>query len=118
MVVSRSILWAPLLAALCALGLAARARAQSCEAAPPPRGPVSILILDSARKVDEFAASVKDARAVVREPGTVVFEDGRVVTASADAATEHLNALGWGDRPIQVVAALPLRSAAPPRRRG
>jgi hypothetical protein len=75
---------------------------------------VSLLILDSARKVDEFAAVPRDASIVVRERGLAIFEDGRVVTSDVDAATRHLNALGWADRPMQVVASFPMRPKPPP----
>jgi hypothetical protein len=94
------------------------ARAQQCETEAPVRGPVSILILGSPSRVDDFAASVRDGRTLVREAGTVIFDDGRVVTADVDSATRHLNALGWGGRSIQIVASFPVRSAPPPRRRG
>jgi hypothetical protein len=101
--------------ALCAVALvqAPGARAQSCKARPAS-GPVSLLILDSARKVDEFAATPRGATPIVRERGIVIFEDGRVVTSDVDAATEHLNGLGWGARPIQIVASFPLRPNPPP----
>jgi hypothetical protein len=89
------------------------ALAQSCKV-KPSSGPVSLLILDSARKVDEFAATPRDAVIVVRETGLAIFEDGRVVTSDVDAATHHLNALGWGSRPIQIVAAFPMRPNPPP----
>ena len=88
---------------------ASDARAQSCEVAPKKSGPVSILILDSPRRVEAFAASVQDARIAVRDRGTVIFDDGRVVTADTDGATRQLNELGWGNRPIQIVASFPMR---------
>jgi hypothetical protein len=87
---------------------------QSCEVAPNKGGPVSILILDSAQKVDAFAASVQGAQVAVRDRGTVIFDDGRVVTADTDAATRQLNDLGWGNRPIQIVASMPLRPKLAP----
>jgi len=87
--------------------------AQSCEAAPRG-GPVSILILDSAQRVDEFAASVQSAQVAARDRGTVIFDDGRVVTADTDAATRQLNQLGWGNRPIQIVASFPMRPQRAP----
>ena len=69
------------------------------------RGPVSLLILASPAQVHSFAATVRDAKIVRRDKQTVVFSDGRVVTADAEAAGEHLNDLGWGTRPINVVQA-------------
>jgi hypothetical protein len=106
---------------LLAIGLVSRtpgAAAQSCDVGPALRGPVSILILASAAKVHEFASAVQGARIVVRENETVIFEDGRVVTASPDSATRHVNALGWGERGVQIVASFPLQPVGPPRRPG
>ena len=100
--------------ALCAIALAPVAvRAQSCKTKPVVQS-VSLLILDSARKVDEFAAVPRDATIVVRERGIAIFDDGRVVTSDVDAATRHLNALGWAGRPMQVVASFPMRPKPPP----
>jgi hypothetical protein len=73
-----------------------------------------LLLLDSARKVDEFVATPRDAKVIVREPGVAIFEDGRVVASDATAATRHLNALGWADQPMQVVASFPVRPKPPP----
>jgi hypothetical protein len=101
-----------LLIAACAAPSPARA-AQVCRARPSS-GPVSILILDSAAKVAEFAAATREADVAVRERGTVIFADGRVVTADVDAATRHLNALGWGARPIEIVASFRIRPNPPP----
>jgi hypothetical protein len=96
---------------VCAFALAQEVRAQSCKVrtAGGGGGPVSLLILDSARKVDEFAATPRDAKLVVRESGIAIFEDGRVVTSDVDAATRYLNELGWAARPIQIVASFPMR---------
>jgi hypothetical protein len=94
--------------------VASEARAQSCESKPSTTGPVSILILDSPQRVEEFAKTVQGAKVAARDRGTVVFDDGRVVTADADAATRQLNGLGWGNRPIQLVASMPLRPKQPP----
>jgi hypothetical protein len=98
----------------CAIAFAAPspADAQSCTA--KSSGPVSILILDSAQRVEEYASSVRDGRVAARDRGTVIFEDGRVVTADVDAATRQLNALGWGARRIEVVASFRLRPVQPP----
>jgi len=102
------------LALLVCTFVAGDAHAQSCEAAPKKSGPVSLLILDSPQRVETFAASVKDARVAVRDRGTVIFDDGRVVTADTEAATRQLNELGWGSRPIQIVASMPLRPKPAP----
>jgi hypothetical protein len=101
------------LLAICALAPAASG--QSCKVRPAASsGPVALLILDSARKVDEFAATPRDATIVVRKPGLAIFEDGRVVTSDVDVATDQLNALGWASRPIQIVASFPMRPKPPP----
>jgi hypothetical protein len=108
--------WILVFGAVAALAIAPPARAeQSCQA-KPASGPVSILIVASPESVASFAASVQNARALVHERGTVIFDDGRVVTSNVDAATTHLNALGWGARPIEIVASFRLRSAPTPRR--
>ena len=88
-----------------------------CES-PPSRGPVSLIILTSGRKVHELAASVKDARIVAKDANTVVFDDGRVITADVDGAGEHLNQLGWGGRRIDVAVSFPAKRARPRRARG
>jgi len=44
----------------------------------------------------------------------VIFRDGRVVTADAGSATQHLNALGWGHRPIEIVASFRMRPMQAP----
>ena len=96
-----------------ALAVATGARAQSCPTKPVVRS-VSLLLLASARKVDEFVAVPRDAKVIVREPGVAIFEDGRVVASNAEAATRHLNALGWADRPLSIVASFPVRPNPPP----
>jgi hypothetical protein len=96
-----------------ALGTTSAARAQSCSTKPVVQS-VSLLLLDSARKVDEFAAVPRDTKMIVREPGIAIFEDGRVVASDANAATRHLNALGWAGKPLQVVASFPVRPKPPP----
>lgn len=96
-----------------ALGAPASVHARSCRVATS-KGPVSILILDSPRKVDEFAASVKDAPVAARDRGTVIFQDGRVVTSDVEAATRQINGLGWGARKIEIVASFRMRPAQTP----
>lgn len=99
------------------LAVAAPAGAQQgevCEARPSAsRGPVSLVILASGAKVRELAASVKDTPVVARDANTVIFADGRVITADVASAGEHLNALGWGSRRIDVTATFPARRARP-----
>jgi hypothetical protein len=91
---------------LLSLAPAAAGAGESCEVGQR-RGPVFLLILQSNFKVHEFAATVRGARVVRQDPATVIFSDGRVVTANVDSATQHLNALNWGRRPIEVVASFP-----------
>lgn len=99
-------------------GLASAAQAEVCDV-PPASGPISIIILQSGRKVHELAAALgRGAAIVAKDPSTVVFADGRVITADVDAATRHLNELGWGHRRIDVVASFSGRRARPRRRVG
>ena len=93
------------------------AAGEVCES-PPARGPVSLIILSSGRKVHELAASVKNARILAKDANTVVFDDGRVITADVDGAGEHLNQLGWGGRRIDVAVSFPAQRARPRRARG
>jgi hypothetical protein len=79
----------------------------------PPSAPVSLVILQSGQKVRELAASVRDAQVVRHDAETVIFDDGRVITADVSAAGEHLNALGWGARRIDVAVSFPRRRALP-----
>jgi hypothetical protein len=74
---------------------------------------VSLVILQSGSKVQELAASVRDASVVRRDADTVIFDDGRVITSDVSAAGDHLNALGWGDRRIDVAVSVPRRRALP-----
>ena len=71
------------------------------------------MILQNGAKVRELAASVRDARVIRRDADTIIFDDGRVITADVAAAGDHLNALGWGDRRIQVAVSVPRRRALP-----
>ena len=80
-----------------------------------PTGPVSLLILATPSKVQNFAKTVKGTRVVRRDAKTVVFEDGRVVTSDVGGASAHIEALGWNKRSIDVVATF--RKAAPRPRR-
>lgn len=83
---------------------------ETCE----PTGPVSLMILQSGQKVRELAKAL-GGRVVAAGPETVILADGRVITADPEAAGEHLNALGWGARPIRVVVSFPKRRARPRR---
>jgi len=100
------------LIALVLLALPATA-AETCE----PTGPVSLLLLQSGQKVYELAKAL-GGQVVARGPKTVITADGRVITADPEAAGEHLNALGWGARPIRVVVSFPKTRRVKPRRIG
>ena len=78
---------------------------QVCEV-PSGSGPVSLIILASGPKVHAYAKTLKGTVAR-RDAETVIFHDGRVVTANIEAASRHLNDLGWGSRSINVVASFP-----------
>lgn len=78
-----------------------------------PGGPVSLLILESAERVQRFAAAVRGPVVLKRDDQTVIFDDGRVVTADVDSATVFLNELGWGNLQIQIVASFPKAAARP-----
>ena len=83
------------------------ARAQQCDGGAP----VSIIVLASPERVQQYAATLRGVRILRRDAQTVVFADGRVVTANLGAASAHLNAVGWATRRIEIVASFPKRSA-------
>ncbi len=74
---------------------------------------VQLLILASSQKVDAYVKTLKGVVVVRRDPTTAVLDDGRVITSDVSATTDHLNALGWANLPIQVVASF---RTAPQRR--
>ena len=106
--------------ALAAIALLAQPSAAGEVCDPGPGGgPVSLMILTSAKKVQDYArATAKGVPVVAHDPTTVVFQDGRVITADVEAATLHLNRLGWGARGIEVVRTLPAPRPRPRRARG
>ena len=83
---------------------------QSCSTRPT--GPVWLIVLDSPGRVQAYAATVKDEE-ILSDATTVVFKGGRVVTSDVAAAGEHLNALGWANRKLEIVASFPARRARP-----
>lgn len=102
---------ATLLVASILLGSPTGAQAgEACDAGEGPSS-VSLILVASPSKVHEFARATR-GQILRKGSNTVVFTDGRVVTSSAASASEHLNALGWADRRIEVAA-----SFAPRRRR-
>jgi len=82
---------------------------RTCEPSAPRAG-VSLIVLTSAARVTEFAATVRNVQILRRGPKTVVFADGRVVTSDVAAVSAHLNALGWANRNIEIVASHRSRS--------
>ena len=104
------------LVAVALLSLTASTRGfagESCDIASR-KGPVSLLILPSNSRVRSYAATVKDSAIVSHSATTVVFGDGRVVTSDVTKASRHINDLGWGTRPISVVASFNKRMRRPP----
>ncbi len=100
-----------LLLAAAALAPGAVAYAQSGGICQPggKAGKVSILVVVSPERVHRFAASLGHVPVVRRGPETVVFADGRVVTSNVEAAGNHLSALSWGNREIQIVGSFTSR---------
>lgn len=79
---------------------------------------VSLLILANAERVQTLAKSIgAHTRVLARDDATVVFEDGRVLTSDPSGASRHLNALGWGAKPIDLVASFVRSRSLPARRR-
>jgi len=104
---------------LCALLASAARGSEVCESPPASTGPVALMILDSPARVRALAISLARGEPVVaHDESTVVFRDGRVITADVEAASRHLNALGWSGRRIDVVASFAGSRARPTRRRG
>ena len=73
------------------------------------------MILPTPDRVRTYAATVKDTSIASQDAATVVFADGRVVTSDVSKASDHINALGWGSRRIDVVASFRLRQGSRPR---
>ena len=82
-----------------------------------PKGPVKLLILQSGQKVHELARSL-GVQALYVDAKTVILADGRVITADVAAAGEQINALGWSQKRIQVVATMAKTRRVAPRRIG
>jgi hypothetical protein len=72
-------------------------------------GPVSLLILPSSSRVRSYAATLKGVPIARQDASTIIFADGRVVTSDVSAASDHINALGWGNRSIKMVASFSTR---------
>ena len=102
-----------------AIGLpwvAAPATAQdgpSCSNRSQPGAAVFLIVLASPSRVRAYAATVKNEEIIRQDETTTIFASGRVVTSDVAAAGEQLNALGWADRKLEIVASFPARRARP-----
>jgi hypothetical protein len=71
---------------------------------------VALIILASDSKVHAYART-QQGTVILRDANTVIFHEGRVITSDIEAASRHLNNLGWGGRSINVVASFPRAKA-------
>jgi hypothetical protein len=71
--------------------------------ATPPTEPVLILLVGSDESVDLVRKAVDPERIVASTPHAFAVADGHVVAADVEAASDPLNAAGWGDRPIEIL---------------
>ncbi len=90
---------------LCATLWAAAANAQTGGMCGPPDGPVLVVLVESSRQVKEKAGGISRTRVLVNEADTVIFADGRAVTSNLASVSQHLNALGWANRRIEIAGA-------------
>ena len=94
---------------LTALAVSAQAD-PNCKPTPP--GSVSLIVLQSSSAVHELAGALRGT-IVARDDTTVLFADGRVISSDVGKVGDHLNTLGWAERPIRMVSSLPARRAPP-----
>jgi len=88
---------------------------ETCE--PASTGPVSLILLQSASAVHELAGALR-GRVITRDATTVVFADGRIISSDVGKVGDHMNALGWSARSIDMMASFPARRARPRGRSG
>jgi hypothetical protein len=105
-ILASSLLW---------LASPAGAEAETCE--PGSTGPVSLILLQSAGAVHELAAALRGT-VITRDATTVVFADGRIISSDVGKVGDHMNALGWSSRSIDMMASFPARRARPRGRSG
>lgn len=94
---------------------AAASAGEVCE--PAPTGAVSVIVLQSASAVQELGSALRGT-VILRDATTVIFRDGRVISSDVAKVGDHLTALGWESRPIEMVASMPARRARPRGRSG
>lgn len=75
---------------------------------------VLLVLVPSGQHVASAAQGLSKTDTLVATRDTVIFADGRVVTSNLDSVSEHLNALGWAKRPIEIASA---GARATPRQR-
>ena len=85
----------------------------SCSNRSQPGAPVFLIVLASPSRVRAYAATVKNEEVIRQDQTTIIFGSGRVVTSDVAAAGEQLNALGWANRKLEIVASFPARRARP-----
>jgi hypothetical protein len=102
-----------------ALAVPSGAWAEAGMCGPPP-APVLLVLVESKARVPSAAAGLSRTRRLVDTADTVIYADGRAVTSDLAAASGHLNALGWAERPIEIAGAgtsTRIPPAAPSQRR-
>jgi hypothetical protein len=85
-------------------GLANGAAAQNGGMCHAP-DPVLVVLVESAPKVGPAAAGLSRTPVLVEASDTVIYADGRAVTSDLAAISQHLNALGWAQRKIEIIGA-------------
>lgn len=105
---------------LVALGLVSLGSARAEETGgicSAPEAPVFIVLVGSAPQVAAAANGLSPTRVLVNTADTVIYSDGRAVTSNLASVSQHLNALGWASRPIEIAGAGTLQPAASTTRR-
>ena len=110
------------LAALLLTLLAAPAAQASGKMCAAPTTPVLLVLVESKTRVPSAASGLSSTRRLVDTADTVIYADGRAVTSDLAAVSNHLNALGWAERPNRNPAGagkqLPPAGVPSKRRRG
>jgi hypothetical protein len=99
-------------------GFAPGAAAEGGMCGPSPE-PVLVVLVESAARVAGAASGISKTPVVVSTADTIIYADGRAVTSDLASISQHLNALGWAVRPIEIAGAGTRRApASTTRRRG